>query len=223
MKNMIAVKSLALLAVLCMGLCSPAFSQETSAMQSFRLAKELAAYGYEHESVSALLQSANILLDIHSKKIDLDNGTQEYSAGTVPEGHKGFSAEELLAAAKELTGQDKTYKEWIRKTERRLSGSRGATVAVRFGESFVYGNDGDMTHQISFNAKEVAEVYITCSLDSDADLDLYVYDADGEIVAFDESDTKDCTVSFYPEYTGTFTIQVKNHSTCNATYLLVTN
>lgn len=209
------------LLVILMFCCSMIFSQKLSKVQTLQLAKNLAVYGYENESVSALLQAANLLLDINPKKIEITVKREGVSSDRRAEKSLDFTPEKLFEAANELAGTDKTFREWIKKTERRISGSRGATITPQYDSNFAHGNDGYTTCQISFKANEIAEVYVN-SIDY-ADLDLYIYDEYGKLIVSDERTENDCIVSFYPSYTGPFTIQVKNRAAYNASYLLVTN
>jgi len=63
-------------------------------------------------------------------------------------------------------------------------------------------------HRITFLAGEVAVVGLTG--DGDTDLDLYVYDANGNLVVYNENDHDDAMVRFVPRRTQTFTIKVVN-------------
>lgn len=63
-------------------------------------------------------------------------------------------------------------------------------------------------HRFLFRGGERATVYVLG--DWDTDLDVYVYDADGRMVARDIDRTDQCVVSWTPERTGYFTIKVKN-------------
>jgi hypothetical protein len=48
--------------------------------------------------------------------------------------------------------------------------------------------------------------------DGDTDLDLYVYDPAGRLVAKDDDPTDRCYVRFFPRTSGTYTIKVVNRS-----------
>lgn len=48
--------------------------------------------------------------------------------------------------------------------------------------------------------------------DGDTDLDLYVYDPNGNLVGYDDDETDDCLVRWIPRVTGTYTIQIVNRS-----------
>jgi hypothetical protein len=65
----------------------------------------------------------------------------------------------------------------------------------------------DVYHE-TFRAGETA--LITVSGDGDTDLDLYVYDENGYLIASDTDLTDQCVVSFTPLWTGSFTIKVRN-------------
>ena len=194
---------------------------ESVELQNLQLAKQLADYGYKNESVSALLEAVDILIKVCPEKVDIKTEKQGTSNDTKPAFSIKFSPEEILADAKDLAGNDKVYKEWIKKLEKNLSGSRGAKIRLQCFESFAYGNDGCETCHITFKANEPAEIVIF-SLDA-ADLDLYVYDEYGKPVIEDEEADNDCKVVFYPTKTSLYTIQVKNRALHNARFQLTTN
>jgi len=51
---------------------------------------------------------------------------------------------------------------------------------------------------------------IVISGDGDTDLDLFVYDANGNLIGSDTDRSDDCVVRFQPYWTGTFRIEVRN-------------
>lgn len=53
-------------------------------------------------------------------------------------------------------------------------------------------------------------VYIGVRGDGDTDLDLYVYDENGNLIDSDTDSGDDCLCIFTPKWTGRFTIMVKN-------------
>jgi hypothetical protein len=77
------------------------------------------------------------------------------------------------------------------------------------------------TDQILFRGSEVARIVIEG--DGDCDLDLYVYNDDGVLVAKDDDYTDYCTVSWVPNYTKSYRIVVKNRGSVYADYRLRTN
>ena len=54
--------------------------------------------------------------------------------------------------------------------------------------------------------------------DGDTDLDLYVYDENGNLITSDTDLTDHCIVSFTPRWTGTFTIRVVNRGSVYNNY-----
>ena len=62
--------------------------------------------------------------------------------------------------------------------------------------------------QVSFNGKEEAAVVI--SGDGDTDLDLFVYDENGNLIDSDTEVGDDCVVRFIPRWTGKFRIEIRN-------------
>jgi hypothetical protein len=64
------------------------------------------------------------------------------------------------------------------------------------------------TYQHVFAGGRLASVAV--SGDGDTDLDLYVYDENGHLVASDTDLTDQCYVSWVPRWTGTFTIKIVN-------------
>ncbi len=46
--------------------------------------------------------------------------------------------------------------------------------------------------------------------DGDTDLDLFIYDENGNLIDSDEDDTDRCVASVTPKWTGKFTVKIKN-------------
>ena len=65
----------------------------------------------------------------------------------------------------------------------------------------------DVFH-VTFRGTEDAAVVI--SGDGDTDLDLYVYDENGNLIGSDTDGSDDCVVRFNPRWTGVFRIEVRN-------------
>jgi hypothetical protein len=71
----------------------------------------------------------------------------------------------------------------------------------------VNGNSTDI-FRVTFYGGEDAVVAING--DHDTDLDLYVYDENGNLIGSDTDGTDTCVVRFHPKWTGTFRIEVRN-------------
>jgi len=59
--------------------------------------------------------------------------------------------------------------------------------------------------------------------DHDTDLDLYVYDEFGNLVAKDDDSSDSCKVVFTPLFTARFTVKVVNHGSVYNEYAIETN
>jgi hypothetical protein len=77
------------------------------------------------------------------------------------------------------------------------------------------------TFRISFWAGELAEVGVIG--DGATNVDLYIYDSYGNLVAWDENHTDKCYVKWVPRYTETFTIKLVNRGGVYNDYRLMTN
>ena len=72
-----------------------------------------------------------------------------------------------------------------------------------------------------FRGGEIATVVV--SGDGDTDLDVFVYDEYGTLVAWDTGYTDDCLVVWRPRWTGPFRIKVVNRGSFYNRYVLATN
>jgi len=75
--------------------------------------------------------------------------------------------------------------------------------------------------RVTFRRAESARVAVTG--DGSSDLDLYVYDANGNQVAKDDDYSDDCLAVWMPRWTGAFTIVVVNRGSNYNQYAICTN
>ena len=191
-----------------------------SNIKNLKLAYDLADYGYSNESPSALLQAAEILTEIPMQQLDAKAIQERIAAGDADTKHV-YTAETLLVDAKDFAGKDKTFKNWISNVEKAVqSKSRGATGGPVYDEYFVYGRNC-VYYDLYFDGGCFAEITVA-SYDG-ADLDLTVYDENGNMIVQDVSYASNCYVSFNPRWTGVFRIYIDNNAPYNATYRIVTN
>lgn len=97
----------------------------------------------------------------------------------------------------------------------------GALPNPRSSNTSVNGYATDTFKPIVFQAGQ--EATVTVYGDGDTDLDLYVYDSNGNLVAKDEDRTDTCVASWVPKWTGAFTIVVKNRGSVYNRYTMRTN
>jgi hypothetical protein len=221
------------LAVLISGICGGLFAQQTPdkpessqsaspAMQSIQIANSLAKYGYANYSASALIEAAEILAQTQTQALgEKPTSDAKDTDDSKDESKPEFTAENLLADAKKYAAGDATMLAWAEKVENSLgSKARGAVGGPREGFNSVYARSTD-TYQLAFRAGQLAEI-IVCG-DGDTDLDLYVYDAYGNLAAYSDDYYDDCFVSWVPSWTGSYTIKVVNRGRVHNRYIIVTN
>lgn len=133
-----------------------------------------------------------------------------------------FNPTQLLADAKKFAGKDKVIIAYVKQVEKSIaSGStRGAVGGPRAQNDRVYGKDVN-SYQVKFWANELAEVCV--SGDGDTDLDLYVYDANGNLIGSDSDYTDECVVRWVPAWTGNFVIKVVNRGAIFNNFSIWTN
>src|SRR5262245_35160855 len=68
----------------------------------------------------------------------------------------------------------------------------------------------DETKVFEFEFKKGVPAAVFIDSEKDADVDLFIKNKDGNQVEFDDSPSKNCAVTWTPEYTGTFRILVTN-------------
>jgi hypothetical protein len=73
-------------------------------------------------------------------------------------------------------------------------------------------------YTVTFRAGETA--YVSVEGDGDTDLDLYVYDENGILIAFHDGLSDSAAVSFTPIWTGPFRIEVRNHGSVYNEYVI---
>lgn len=187
-----------------------------------RLANQLAKYGYETFSASALIEAAQIISEIQTQALQPESFTKgEGVEAAKNSGTPEFTLENLIADAKKFADGDQTLLAMADRVRgasaeggRGLLGGPGRTVtrvAANSTDSFV----------LAFKYGVPAEIFV--SGDGDTDLDLYVYDENGNLITGDEDYSDDCYVRWTPAWTGNFVVKVVNRGGVYNEYLLVTN
>ena len=96
----------------------------------------------------------------------------------------------------------------------------GAKGGSQTNITHVNANSSDR-YEIFFRAGEEACILVTG--DGDTDLDLYVYDEDGDLVAYDDDYTDTCLVEWTPPYTQKYEIRIVNRGNVYNNYAIITN
>lgn len=194
---------------------------ESSAVKNISLAHSLADYGYENGSASALLEAADILSQIQTQKGTFESESKGEKGEDSTENTKDYNPKKILEDGKKFAGKDKNLLNWAKKIEKQIEAtSRGATGGPLWHDSVAYGNGGVIYH-IWFDGGRLAEVFVS-SLRG-ADFDMYIYDSRGNLVCYDERYNRDAYAFWYPRYRERYTIQIKNRSRYNSSYMMYTN
>ena len=191
-------------------------------MASISTAFQLAEYGYKNGSASSLLCAAEILAQVPKQEFKT-KATQDESGSTDTQSEKKeFTAEQLLADGKKLAGKDKTLLAYAKTVEKLVkAGTRGAFGSPKYDFSYVNGSSRCSYYNVGFVAGRYAEIDVY-SMDG-ADLDLYVYDSNWNLIDKDTSYSSSAWVSFVPRWDGNFHIVVVNNSRYRSWFELFTN
>lgn len=195
-------------------------SPELTALQT---AGSLAKYGYATNSPTALIEAARIFGTTEVQEADFE----EKITGEAPAEEKysavSFDPEQLLSDAKRLAGKDKTILALVKKTEKEISNmgsTRGAVGGAKYGEGRVYAKSY-VDYYAKFWANELAEVIVIG--DGDTDLDVYIYDENGNCIVSDTDYTDQCVCRWVPSWTGSFTIRIVNRGAVYNDFAIGTN
>jgi hypothetical protein len=201
----------------------PSSSQPSSTgLSAIQTANNLAKYGYSNYSASALIAAAEILNQVQTQSLGASPAT-EGGEGTsdAKTGKPEFTPANLLADAKKYAAGDSTLLAWATKVESGIGRqTRGAVGGPRQGLHAVNSKSTD-SFQLAFTAGRLAEIVV--SGDGDTDLDLYVYDANGNLITYSEDYSDDCYVSWVPKWTGAYTIKIVNRGRVYNRYVIATN
>lgn len=194
---------------------------ENSSIARIKLANEQAKYGYETYSASALIEAAQILSEVQTQ--GMEGIKYEQGKGTdakAESASEGITVTKLVKDAKEFADGDATLLALADKVKTDGNCTRGAVGGPKAGSSVVYGGCTDI-YTIYFKSGIPAEVGV--SGNGATDLDLYVYDENGNLIASDADYSDDCYVCWTPRWTGNFIIKVVNRGSYNNYYNIATN
>lgn len=221
-------------AIVCLcGLSMAAFAQEEKPASDKMASPELSAlqtaaglvkYGYENYSATALIEAAKILSETQLQ--DMTAEGVPANPQDVQEKAVKFNLDPnvLIADAIKYVGKDKVVLAYAKQVEKSIktakSSTRGVLGGPKCGNGRVYGKDY-VNYQLKFWANELAEVIVIG--DGDNDLDLYVYDSNGNLIASDTDYSDQCVCRWVPAWTGAFTIRIINRGAVYSNYAIATN
>lgn len=197
----------------------PPITAAGAAVEARALAGQLVAYGDQAKDPLALIVAAKILKSSDPQPTDLKKDGDAVPKDAKKEGDNKHEAGAILARAKALAAGRQDLLALA--TDVEAMTAKGATQgAGRIHWDRVAARRTDM-YDITFRGGESAIVYIEG--DGDTDLDLYVYDENGNLICDDTDYTDRLLCSWNPRWTGPFRIKVENHGNIWNEYGLVTN
>lgn len=194
---------------------------QPEAAQLLSMAGQLVQYGYQTKAALPLIQAVQIYQKVGVRpEEEAKTKTSDTAVTGDDQKAEGISYDQakLLADAKTFAGSDKNLQALIKECEN--AQTRGAVGGAITHRDRVLAGCTD-SYTIRFRGGEVA--YIVVNGDHDTDLDLYVYDENGNFIVADTDRTDICTVSFTPRWTGVFYVKIKNLGRVSNYYTLYTN
>lgn len=193
---------------------------ENNKIQQIQLAVKLAEFGYANYAPLALIQAAQILNDVEVGKLEADPKTVEGDGVATTKVEKPeLSVQQLLNDAKAFAAGDSHIEALIASVHPNGE-TRGAVNGPYIKTDNVKANTTDI-YRINFYGGRVAEVLV--SGDGDTDLDLYIYDENGNLIDSDTDYSDDCYCSWYPKWTGAFKIKIVNRGNVYNRYTMYVN
>ena len=194
-------------------------ARQIRALEDITLAHRLAVYGERARKPLPLITAAEILLANPGRPLESADPDTIAAGAVLPEPAR------LLATARTLAAGDTNLLALIRPLERAAAQvARGGPRGSARGPRQLYGRVGaaeKREHTVEFRGREPAVVYV--SGDGDSDLDVFVYDAAGQLVASAVGPRDECVVRWTPERLGVFRVEVRNVGRAPNWYWMATN
>ncbi len=194
-------------------------SPESQMVADLAAARHLARWARDNNNAMAMAAAATVLKDTPTNGNAPKPEGARAAAGADKGGNKApASAELLFAEARALAGQDQAMLAQIdRAAGERSRGRVGGPGQVR---ERVLANSNDI-YEIPFRGGMPARIVVDG--DRDTDLDLFVYDENGNLITADTDSTDICIVNWTPRWTGNFRVEVHNLGRVYNVYTLTTN
>lgn len=198
-----------------------AVSPSTRAVDVVALAADLASHGYRTNSPLSLLTAAELLMQASPSALSGKQGTSNPSVAAKSGASVRFDPAAMIASAQSMAGGNANVSALAGQLQNRLSsGAKGAIGGPRSTTDRVLSNSTD-TWEISFRGGERGSIRVDG--DGDTDLDCYVYNSSGTLVAYDNDLTDYCVLDWYQSSAGTVRLEIKNLGSVYNQYILSTN
>ncbi len=174
-------------------------TQIPPSVEKLKLALELSRYGYENKNAVSLITAAQIL---NQNGFELDE----------------IDSEKLLEDAKTFAKGNEHLLAIIDMSD--TGPVRGAIGEEKYSFDMIKGYTTD-TYKVKFKENKKAVVQVKgVGL---TDLDLYIYDRNGNLITSDTAKSDNCECTWIPKWTGEFTIRIKNRGGFYNMYYMQTN
>jgi hypothetical protein len=186
------------------------------------LGYQLTIYGYENNSPISLIDAAYILHKINPGKPEIEKSLPGEGMTSSKEA-LGYSTQplDLVKKAKELAQGNSNLIAICKQAEKEIGApARGSVYGPKSIKRRVHGNEKYVDY-IVMEPEELAQIAVVG--DGDTDLDLMVYDDQGNLIASDDSPNDKCYVQFSPGKRIPYKIVVKNNGNLFNDYILITN
>lgn len=202
----------------------PEVNGETSeSLAAVKLANQLLRYGYENKSTLALLDALQIFSENPTQvlKASKQGDAVDESKTDGKKAKVSFYYESVLADAKEFADGDSNLLALIDNIDAEAKGAQRGNINGPSRDYDAVNGYSNIDYTASFVANQLAEVLV--SGDGDTDLDLYVYDSSGNLIAKDIDYSDDCYVRWVPAWTGRYTIRIVNRGAVYNRFVILTN
>ncbi len=202
----------------------PEVNGETSeSLAAVKLANQLLRYGYENKSTLALLDALQIFSENPTQvlKASKQGDAVDESKTDGKKAKVSFDYESVLADAKEFADGDSNLLALIDNIDAEAKGAQRGNINGPSRDYDAVNGYSNIDYTASFVANQLAEVLV--SGDGDTDLDLYVYDSSGNLIAKDIDYSDDCYVRWVPAWTGRYTIRIVNRGAVYNRFVILTN
>lgn len=186
--------------------------------QQLALANQLVKYGYDTKTALPLIQAVQIYKKLNvttEAREKASEGDAKQSDNITKTDVVSFDEAKILEDATTFAAGNKNLLALISEAKK---ASRSPERGVLRTVERVKANSTDV-YNVRCLGGQSTEVLV--SGDGDTDLDLYVYDENGNLIVSDLGPTDDCIVSFTPRWTGPFRVKVKNRGNVYNQYTIV--
>ena len=208
-------------------------SAEASSVAVLNQAGDLVRYARQTESPVAMLAAVQMINRVRyqdgaqrvgTKKSDENKGGSESAPASAQAKERPavtFDTQKLLAEAKGWAqGNPQLLALISAEAAKHPTTTLGASSGAIVHHDTVLSRHYD-DYTITFTGHELARVAVIG--DGGTDLDLYIYDQNGNLITSDTDYTDQCLVEFTPIWTGPFRVRVVNNGYYANNYVLLTN